>query len=100
MNSIVDFNVPFKKVNIYKLRFKAKLCTTFTLRILIFVKNSLINRFIKSQDPQIKKHHHVKYMTYRNILSAVQKKRIHYYIHYFQINRDNIKSLRNVKKLF
>ena len=42
----------FKKVNICKLRFKTKLLTALTLQISIFVKNSLINRIIKSQDTQ------------------------------------------------
>ena len=79
MNSILDSNTPFKRVNKYKLRFKNKPCITLALQKSISVKNSLLNKFIKSKDPQAKEHHHIKYKTYRNMLSTLMKKsKMHY----------------------
>ena len=61
MNSILDSNAPFKK-------FKTKPWITAALQKLISVKNSLLNKFTKSKDPQGKENHHIKYKTYRNML--------------------------------
>ena len=43
MNSILDTNTPFKRVNKYKLRFKTKPCITPALQKSVSVKNSLLN---------------------------------------------------------
>ena len=51
MNSIIDSNAPFKRVNKYKLRFKTKPWITPALQKSVSVKNSLLNKFIKSEDP-------------------------------------------------
>ena len=77
MNSILDSNAPFKRVNKYKLRFKTKPWVTPALQKSISVKNSfsLLNKFIKSKDPQAKEHHHIKHKTYRNVLSTLMKKK-------------------------
>ena len=95
MNSILDSNAPFKRVNKYKLRFKTKPWVTPALQKSISVKNSfsLLNKFIKSKDPQAKEHHHIKCKTYRNMLSTLMKKsKMNYYNHYFKNNWDNIKN--------
>ena len=52
MNSILDSNAPFKRVNKYKLRFKTKPWITLALQKSISVKNSLLNKFVKSKDTQ------------------------------------------------
>ena len=79
MNSILDSNAPFKRVNKYKLRFKTTLWIAPALQKSISVKNSLLNKFIKSKDPEEKEHHHIKYKTYRNMLSTLMKKsKMHY----------------------
>ena len=93
MNLILGSNAPFERVNKYKLRFKTKPWITASLQKLISVKNSLLNKFIKFKDPKAKKHRHIKYKTYRNILSTLMKKnKMNYYNHYFETNRDNIKN--------
>ena len=93
MNLILGSNAPFERVNKYKLRFKTKPWITPSLQKLISVKNSLLNKFIKFKDPKAKKHRHIKYKTYRNILSTLMKKnKMNYYNHYFETNRDNIKN--------
>ena len=74
MNSILDSNAPFKRVSKYKLRFKTKLWITPALQKSISVENSFLNKFIMSKDPQAKEHHHIKYKTYRNMLSTLMKK--------------------------
>ena len=54
MNSILDSNAPFKRVNKYKLRFKTKPWITPALQKSVSVKNSLLNKFLKSKDPKQK----------------------------------------------
>ena len=91
MNSILDANASFKRINKYNLRFKTKPWITPTLQNSISVKNSLFNKFIKCRDPQSKEHHH--YKTYRNMLSTLMKKiKMNYYNHYFKTNWVNIKN--------
>ena len=93
MNSILDPNALFKRVNKYKLRFKTKLWIKPALQISISVKNLLLNKFIKSKDPQAKEHHHIKYNTYRNMLPTLMKKiKMNYNNHYIKTNWDNIKN--------
>ena len=74
INSILDSNAPFKRVKKYKLRFKTKPWITPALQKSISVKNSLLNKFIKSKDPQAKEHHHIKYKTYSNVINPCEKK--------------------------
>ena len=62
MNSILDSNAPFKRVNKYKLRFKTKAWITPALQKSSSVKNSLFNKFIKSKNQQAKEHN-FKYKT-------------------------------------
>ena len=67
MNSILDSNGPFKRINKYKLRFKTKPWITPALKKSVPVKNSLLNKFIRSKDPQAKKHYRIKHKTYRDM---------------------------------
>ena len=79
MNSILYSNAPFKRVNKYKLKLKTKPWITPALQKSVSIKNSLLNEFIKSKDSQAKEHHHIKYKTYRNMLSTLMKKsKMHY----------------------
>ena len=90
MNSNLDSHAPFKGV---KLRFKTKPWITPALQKSIPVKISLLKKFIKSKDPQAKEHHHIKYKTYRNMLSPLIKiSKLNYYNHCFKTNWDNIKN--------
>ena len=93
MNSVLDSNAPLKRVNKYKMRFKAKPWITPALQKSISVKSALLNKFIKSKNPQAKEHHHIKYKTYRNMLSTLMKKsKMNYYNHYFKTNWGNTKT--------
>ena len=72
MNSILDSNVTFKRVNKYKLRLKSKPWITPALQKSTSVKYLLRNKFIYSKDPLAKEHHHIKYNTYINMLSTLK----------------------------
>ena len=91
MNSILDSNALCKRVTKNKLRFVTKPRITLALQKSISVKNSSLNKFVKPKDPQAKEHHHIKYKTYRNMLSTLTKK-VNYSYHYFKTNWDNIKN--------
>ena len=93
MNLILDSNAPFKRVNKYKLRFKTNPWITPALQKSVSVKKSQLNKFIKPKDPQRKEQHHIKYKTYRNMLSILTRKsKVNDYNHYFKTNWDNIKN--------
>ena len=93
MNLILDSNAPFKRVNKYKLRFKTNPWITPALQKSVSVKKSQLNKFIKPKDPQRKEQHHIKYKTYRNMLSIITRKsKVNDYNHYFKTNWDNIKN--------
>ena len=97
MNSLLDSNAPFKRVNKYKLKFKTKPWITPALQKSVSVKKSLRNKSVESKDPQIKGYHHIKYKTYRNMLSTLTKKsKMNYYNHYFKTNWETLKTLGNV----
>ena len=67
VNSILDSNAPFKRVNKYKVRLQAKPWINPALQKSISVKNSLLNIFINSKDLQAKEHHHIKYKTWYKV---------------------------------
>ena len=59
----------------------------------ICVKNSLLKKFINSNDSQTKEYLHTRYKDYENILFALLKgSKINYYNLYFDINWKNIKN--------
>ena len=76
MNSILDSNGLFKRVNKKKLRFKTKPWITSALQKSVSVKKLLLNKFkfIKSKDQQAKEHRYIKHSTYRNILITLVRK--------------------------
>ena len=93
MNTILDYNAPFKRVN--KTEIKTKHWVTPALQKSISVKNThyLNIKFIKSKDPHIKGHHRIKYKTYRDMLSTLmERSKMNYYNHYFKTNCENMKN--------
>ena len=54
MNSILDSNATFKRVNKYKLKFKTKAWITPALQKSTSVKSSFLNKFTNSKDTQAK----------------------------------------------
>ena len=89
MNSILDSNAPFKKLNKYKLRFKTKLWIPLALQKLISVKNSYIPKIPKQKDILIL---NIRLTEICEIL--VKKSKINYYNQYFKTNWDNTKNTR------
>ena len=74
MNSILDEHAPLKQVNKYKLKFKSKPWITPAIQKSISVKNSLLKRFINSNDLKSKDIFHEQYKDYKNMLSTLLKK--------------------------
>ena len=93
MNSLLDKYAPFKKISIYRLKFKTKPWITFGIQKSIFIKKKLLKKFNNKKDPQIKTEFHEKYKTYRSLLSTLMKesKQI-YYTKYSESNWNNIKN--------
>ena len=108
INSILDVHAPLRKVNKYKLKFKAKPWITPALQKSIFIKNNLIKKFVNAKDPQVKDSYHKECKDYRNMLSTILKQsKTNYYNHYFEANWNSIKntwkgikSILNIKNIF
>ena len=107
INSILDVHDPLKKVNKYKLKFKAKPWITPALQKSISIKNNLLKKFITAKDSEVKETYHNEYKDYRNMLSTILKQsKTNYYNHYFETNWNSIKntwkglkSILNIKKI-
>ena len=107
INSILDVHAPLRKVNKYKLKFKAKPWITPALQKSISIKNNLLKKFINAKDPQVKDSYHKECKDYRNMISTILKQsKTNYYNHYFEANWNNIKntwkgikSILNIKSI-
>ena len=103
----MDVHAPLRKVNKYKLKFKAKSWIAPALQKSISIKNNLLKKFIKAKDPQVKDSYHKEYKDYRNMLSTILKQsKTNYYNHYFEANWNSIKntwkdikSILNIKNI-
>ena len=95
INSILDVHAPFKKVNMYKLKFKTKPWITPALQKSILNKSNLLKKFITAKDPQVKERYHKEYKDYRNMLSTILKQSKTNYYNYFEANWNNIKNTWN-----
>ena len=75
INMLIDTYAPLKRINKYKLKFKAKPWVTLGLQKSISVKNKLLINFVNKNDAVLKEGFHIKYKNYRNFLSALMKKK-------------------------
>ena len=73
MSRILDKHAPLKKLSKYKLKFKTKPWITTALQKSISVKNKLFSDFINKKDLTQKTELHIKYKSYRNMLSYEKK---------------------------
>ena len=93
INMLLDTYAPLKKINKYKLKFKAKPWITLGLQKSVSVKNKLLANFINKKDPILKEEFHTNYKKYRNLLSTLLKKsKQAYYDKYFERNWNNTKN--------
>ena len=84
---LLDTNVPLKRINKCKLKFKSKPWITLGLQKSISAKIKLLKNFINKKDPVLKEEFHTKYKIYRNLLSTLMKKsKQAYYEKYFKRN--------------
>ena len=95
-NLILDKYLPLKKLTKQKLQFKTKPWITPGLQKSISVKNKLITKFIKLNEPTLKKEAHTKYELYGNMLATPLKRSKHtYFSSFFQ---NHINDLKNTWK--
>ena len=74
MSRILDKHAPLKKLSKYKLKFKTKPWITMALQKSISIKNKLFSDYINKKDLSQKTELHIKYKSYRNMLSTLMKK--------------------------
>ena len=94
MTNLLNTYAPYKKVNKYKIRFKAKPWITIALQKSIAIKNSYFKQYIDKKDPKLKSELHQKYKFYRNLISTLTKKsKQNYYTKYYEVNLKNLKNI-------
>ena len=69
MSRIHDKHAPLQKLSKYKLKFKTKPWITTALPKSISIKNKLFSDFINKKDLTLKTEIHIKYKSYRNMLT-------------------------------
>ena len=85
MNSILDKHAPLKKLSKYKL--------SMALQKSSSIKNKLFSDLINKKDLTQKTELHIKYKSYRNMLSTLMKKsKQNYFIKFFEKNLKNLKN--------
>ena len=93
MNGILDKHAPLKKLSKYKTKFKTKPRITTALQKSSSIKNKLFSGFINKKDLTQKTELHIKYKSYRNMLSTLMKKsKQNYFIKVFEKNLKNLKN--------
>ena len=90
-SKILDKHAPLKKLGKYKLQFKTKPWITTALQKSISMKNKLFR-----EDLTQKTEVHIKYKSYRNVLSTLMKNSKRNYLTKFFDN--NLKNLKNTSK--
>ena len=96
MNRILDKHAPLKRLSKYKLKFKTKPWITTALKKSISVKNKLFSDYINKKGLSQKNELHIKYKSYRNMLSTLMKKsKQNYFTKFFE---NNLKNLKNIWK--
>ena len=97
MSKILDKHVPLKRLSKYKLKFKTKPWITTALQKSISIKNKLFRDFIDKKDLTQKTELHIKYKSYRNMLSILMKKSKQNY--FTMLFENNLKNLKNTWKV-
>ena len=92
INSVLDSNVPFKKVNKYKLKFKIKPWITLAIQKSVSVKKYFLKKFMNYIDSQTKEHLHTRFKDFRNLLFTLLKSSKMNYKQYFDISWNNIEN--------
>ena len=93
MNRILNKHAPSKRLSKYKLKFKTKPWITMALQKSISIKNKLFSDYINKKDLSQKTELHIKYKSYRNMLSTLMKKsKQNYFTKFFE---NNLKNLTN-----
>ena len=94
INRILDKHAPLKKLSKCKLKFKTKTWITMALQKSTSIKNKLFSDYINKKDQKTELH--IKYKSYRNMLSTLMKKiKQNYFITFFE---NNLKNLKNTWK--
>ena len=93
MNKILDEHTPSKRLSKYKLKFKTKPWITSALQKSISIKNKLFSDYINKKYLSQKTELHIKYKSYRNMLSTLMKQsKQNYFTKLFENNLRNLKN--------
>ena len=96
LNRILDKHAPLKKLSKYKRKFKTKPWITMALQKFISITNKLFSDYIDKKDLSQKTEFHIKYKSYKNMLSTLMKKiKRNYFTKFFENNLKNLKNTWN-----
>ena len=92
IDSLLDTDAPFKKLNKKELKFLTKAWITQGLQNSTKKKNNIYSKFVKCKNKIMKEFHHSKYKNYRNLLSTLLKRaKEKYFTNFFNENIKDIK---------
>ena len=87
IDSLLDTNAPFKKLNKKELKFLTKPWIMQDLQNSFKKKNNIYSKFVKCKNKIMKELHHNNYKSYKNILSALLKRaKEKYFTNFFNEN--------------
>ena len=93
MNKILDEHTPSKRLSKYELKFKTKPWITLALQKSISIKNKLFSDHINKKYLSQKTELHIKYKSYKNMLSTLMKQsKQNYFTKLFENNLRNLKN--------
>ena len=97
LNRILDKHAPLKKFSKYKLKFKTKPWITMALKKIYFnQKKNYLSDYFNKKDFSQKTEFHIKYKSYRNMLSTlIKKSKQNHFTKFFE---NNLKNLKNTWK--
>ena len=92
MSKIIDKHAPLKKLSKYKLKFKTKPWITTALQKSVPIMKQLFREFINKKEIAQKTELHIKYKSYRNLLSTLMRNsKRNYLTKFFENNLKNLK---------
>ena len=93
---MLEKHAPLKQLNKQELKFQQKPWITQGLQISIKKKNTLFSRYITCKERIHEKDLHLKYKSYRNLLSTLLKdSKQKYFTDFFKSNNNDIKKTWN-----
>ena len=94
IESLLNQYAPLRRLTKKQLKFESKPWITTGIKKSIYLRDKLLNKYIKCKDPTRKTALHNEYKAYRNlIVTLLRKSKQNYFSKFFQLNSKKIKKI-------